>query len=411
LHRFGNQTTKNILIFIVFISVIVLMGWGNYHFVENNPGGHEFLINWVGTQSMVKESISPYSNTITNRIERFAESNQSNIGGEASYQFNQPLYSIFLYLPFSLISDFNLARAIWMVVLQLAYITIIFLSAQLLNWRPSFFLSVLLIVFSFFWIHGLFPLINGDSVILIALCIVFCVYAIKNRQDELAGISLALTTIKPYVVVFVIAAILIWAITNKRWKIVFWFFGTQVLVFLLSMFFMPGWFIQYLQNVVNPQFIPKMSSLSQALAVLLPGIGEKLGTIISIIAILLIIIELFLGRFSKEIAFFWMISVILVLGLLVNIPTKPDHFVITLPALMIALKNIEERWKGGSWVNLLILIVVFFLPWLVFFETTIFATGANESPLMFLMIPGLFLILLYWVRWWIKNPIKHTLDF
>jgi hypothetical protein len=386
------------------------MIWGNFNFVNQNPGGNDFLINWIGTQSLVKENLNPYSDTVANRIEKQAYGRQAIVGEEVELRVSYPLYSTFLFLPFSLINDFELARALWMTLSEIALFFIVVLSLKISNWRPATLITVLLLVFSLFWYHSLRPIIAGNAIVLIAFCAVFVLFLINQKQDELAGIVLALTTIQFQVMLAFILFILFWSLFNRRWRIVFWFFGTIILLIMLSLFFKPNWIILYLQEIFREPGLQFPSTPAQALDVLLPGIGYRMGLLISALSVLILVLEAFLARNARGTVLVWIASLTLVLGQWINIKTDPSWFLVMLPALFLSLKMIQERWPGiGLWINLGILLVLFVIPWWIFTDLTIYGSQVVESPLLFFVSPSIFIILLYWVRWWTKNPIKHTL--
>jgi hypothetical protein len=78
------------------------------------------------------------------------------------------------------------------------------------------------LLFSVFWFHALHPLIEGDPIVLIALMLVGALIAIQNGSDELAGLLLALMTIKISVVLLPLVFILLWAAGHRRWTILGW---------------------------------------------------------------------------------------------------------------------------------------------------------------------------------------------
>ncbi len=338
--RIRNQATKNFLFFILIIAFIGLMVWGNLNFVKQNPGGNDFLVNWIGTQSLVKENLNPYSDTVANRIQKQAYGRPAVVGEELELRVSYPLYSAFLFLPFSLVNDFDLARAIWMTFLEIALFFTVILSLRISNWHPSMLTTVLLMVFSLFWYHGLRPIIAGNAIVLIVFCVVFVLFLIIQKQDELAGIILALTTIQIQVVLAFIILILFWSLINRRWRIVFWFFGTITLLIVLSLFFKPTWIIQFLQELVREPGLVLPSTPAQALEVLLPGIGYRMGLLISAISALILALEAFFARDARGTALVWVGSLTLVLGQWINIKTDPIYFLVMLPALFLSLKMI-----------------------------------------------------------------------
>ena len=200
---------------LLCIILLVLLTIANYQFAKNNPGGTDFLVHWVGTRAYFSEGSSPYSDQVALEIQDMVYGRAA-LPGEHELRVAYPFYSVILFFPFAIIQDFNVARAVWMTILEIGLIALSLVSIQLTTWRPKFWVLVLLILFSLFWYHALRSLINGNVVILIALGIAGAFYAIKNKFDEFAGVLLALTTIKPQVVVLVVIYVLIWAGFHRR---------------------------------------------------------------------------------------------------------------------------------------------------------------------------------------------------
>jgi hypothetical protein len=172
---------------ILIIGILVLITWANYNFVQQNPGGNDFLVHWVGTRALFVDGLSPYSDTVAERIQTLAYGRPA-LPGEHELRVAYPMYSALVFLPFALISDYELARALWMTILEAALIGLAFLSLKLTRWKMSVWLLPFFLIFSIFWYHSLRPLINGNAVILVALALVAAFAALRNGRDELAGV-------------------------------------------------------------------------------------------------------------------------------------------------------------------------------------------------------------------------------
>jgi hypothetical protein len=101
---------------LIVVGVLAALTWGNYRFTQQNPGGNDFLVHWMGTRTFLREGISPYSDEVALRIQTFAYGHPAS-GEEHELRVAYPLYSIVVFLPFALIPDFALARALWMLSL------------------------------------------------------------------------------------------------------------------------------------------------------------------------------------------------------------------------------------------------------------------------------------------------------
>jgi hypothetical protein len=408
--RQQQRVIKEVVLILLIIVIIGLLFFANIQYTRNNPGGNDFLVHWVGTKSFVQEGISPYSDHVALEIQDLVYGRPAR-SGEHELRVAYPFYSIFLFLPFSFIEDFSVARAFWMTLLELSIIFSTILLIRIVNWKPKLLMTLLLIVFGLFWYHSLRPLINGNAVVLILLTITLVLYGIKNQIDELVGISMALMTIKPQVVVVFILFICIWAIVNHRLKIIFWFIGTVLLLIFVGIFIYPSWPMEFLREVFRyPGYNPP-GTPATALAYLMPGIGSRLGILISMLSGVILIAEWIFGKNSRDLKFVWISSLSLILGQWVNIQTDPGNFIIMFPAIILSLKVFEERWKNfGQWLNIVLLAILFFIPWLIFVNTIDFNYQPIQNPIMFFPVPIMLIIMMYWVRWWVKNPVTDLLS-
>ena len=235
-----RRNSTYLLIGIIVLVVVIFLGltWANLKFTEQNPGGNDFLVHWMGGRKFLKEGISPYSDETAIAIQTMAYGRPAELG-EHELRVAYPFYSIFVFLPFALIENFTLARAIWMTVLEIGVILLAYISMRMTKWKPGLSVLFLYMIFSVLWYHSVRPLINGNAVILVALGIAGGLWAIKNNADELAGVLFAFTTIKPNLVLLIIVFILIWTVYQRRWKFSIWFFGTLIILILGAQLLLP----------------------------------------------------------------------------------------------------------------------------------------------------------------------------
>ncbi len=394
------------LILLILLAILLLgvLIWGNLRFVQANPGGTDFLVHWVGTRAFILEGLSPYSDETALQIQTMVYGRAA-LPGEHELRVAYPLYSILIFLPFALISDYNTARAIWMAVLECGLILMVFLSLNLVRWRPKPIVLLFLLLFSLFWYHGLRPVILGNVVVLVALAFIGVMLALRNGHDELAGVLLALTTIKPQVAVVFIVFISMWCLINKRAKTVIWFFITLGLLSALAFLFIPDWILQNLREVLRyPGYNPP-GTLSAALEDLLPQAGRRIGNALSAITALILLIEWFLAMRRATQGFIWTACLSLVASLWIGLQTDPGNFIVAFPAILLVFSVWIERWRVvGIGAVFLSMILLFVGLWAIFLNSVEYVYQPVQSPIMFLPLPLVLLILLYWVRWWAINP-------
>lgn len=401
----SNPSRKPLILSIALIfglvAILVLLTFGNLNYARNNPGGNDFLVHWMGTRNLIVEGVSPYSDQTAIDIQTYAYGRPAR-QGEHELRFAYPLYSVIFFLPFALVKDFVIARAMWMTLLEVSLIVIAFLGIRLTNWRPNPFVLAMYLLFSLLSYHALRPVINGNAVVLVTLFITGGLVAIRYKADELGGVLFAFATIKPHLALLFVLFVIIWSIRKRRLKILIWLFSTLLLLVLSTMLLIPDWLLQnFLEILRYPQYNPPLN-LATALGDLLPAFGNRVGWAIAVIAALVLLLEWGFAFRGQIKSFFFTAVITLLASQWIGIPTDPGNFVILYPAIGLILEAWSRRWKsGGGYFNTLLLLALSFLPWIIFLQTLESGAQPQQSPVMFLPLPVMLWFLLYWSRWWI----------
>lgn len=406
----SRKNLQWVILLILLLGFLSLLTWANYSYSRSNPGGNDFLVHWMGTRVFVTEGISPYSDEAALRIQEAAYGHAAK-PGEHELRVAYPLYSIVLFLPFALIPDFSLARALWMTLLESGLILLTVVSLRLTNWRPRMPILVAYFLFSILWYHGMRPLINGNAVILVALGFAGALLALRFKADELAGVLMAFTSIKPQLSLVFTLFLIVFAISRKRWKFIFWLFGSIFLLVLASMLLLPDWIMQNLREVLRyPGYNPP-GTLQAALKVWFPGFGERLGWGVSGLLAFLLLLEWRLVHKMEFRGLLWCACLTLVISQWIGIQTDPGNFIILFPALTLVFSIWDERLQRGGEAFIIVSMVVLFAGiWLLFLTTVELGYQPQQSPVMFLPLPAFLLLGLYWIRWWAIRPEKVFYD-
>lgn len=395
---------------MILIGMIVLLFMGNYNYAQQNPGGNDFLVHWVGTRDFLTKGISPYSDETALHIQTLAYGRAA-LPGEHELRVAYPFYSVGLFMPFALVEDYSLARAAWMTVLELALFLMALAVIRLARWKINPLMLVFFILFSIFWYHGVRPLINGNAVVLIALGVVGVLLALRNGLDELAGILMAFVTVKPQVVVLIVAFILIWGVVQRRWRMIVWFLGTMALLVAMGILFLPDWILQNLREVMRYASYNPPGTPGQAFIAWLPATGERLGGILSAILGLVLLVEWWLARKADFRHFVWTACLTLVISQWIGIQTDPGNYIVCYPALGLIFATWERRWRfKGSLLVFFSMLLLGVGLWMLFLGTLEPGYQPQQSPVMIFPLPAFLLIGLYWVRWWAMRPSAVMFD-
>jgi hypothetical protein len=312
-----------------------------------------------------------------------------------------PLYSVILFAPFSLISDYQVSRAIWMTVLELGLVAMTFLSFELMDWKPPLWVQGIFLLFSMIWYHAVRGVVNGNAVILIALALTSILLLMKNERDKASGILLAFTTIKPHLVILVIPLILIWSVYHKRWQVLFWFGGTLVGLVLTGMILLPDWISQNLWEILKYPAYNPAGTLAAVLGEWMPGISTQLKWSIGIGLGLILMYEVWRARNGGFAHLVWASIFTLTIAQWIGIQTDPGNFILLFPALVLILSEFNQKWsEQGGLITVVILSVLFVSLWVLFIATIERSYQPVQGSAMFIPFPAFCLIGLYWIKWW-----------
>ncbi|MEK6222187.1 MAG: DUF2029 domain-containing protein [Chloroflexota bacterium] len=408
-----NSKRPDLLAAALMIMAIILlaaMTWANFQLASQAPGGNDFVARWVGTRMYIMEGLSPYSVETSEAIQEFFYGRLAE-GTEDHQLFVYPHYSMLVFAPFALISDFTLARSVWMTALEVGLIATIAISLALTGWRPQPLMLGLLILFGVIWYHGFRPVINGNAAVLVGFFIALTLLLIKMEWDRGAGVLLALSTVKPQMVVLLVPLIIFWALSNKRWLFIKSFMLAMLLLVGGSLLIEPDWIIN---NLLQVLFYPKYTepgTLGLIFSVWWPGVGQGLGLIFSVLFSILIIIETILlwGMGNRKLI--WTACLVLVITNLIGIRTATANFAALMPALILIFAEWHNRWgNSGQKLILVTMATLFAGLWLLFINTLEVGAGDQpiQNPILFFPLPIFLLVGLYWVRWWAVRPARSS---
>ena len=397
----NNRTTTMVLVLVVAGLVLAGLVWVNFQFSSNNPGGNDFLSHYVGTRSLLFEGKSPYSDEVALEIQRRVFGRPAE-PGEIEHRVVYPLYSILIFTPFALIKNYAIARVAWMTLMEIALLVTGYLALKITNWKPKLVVLVIYYQFCVLWYHGFRAVINGNAVIVVAFFITASLYAVLKKKDRAAGVLLALSTIKPNLVLLFILFVLIWCVHKKRYQVIAWFFGSMLVLTLGAMALIPDWIIQNLWEILKyPGYNPP-GSIAEVIGFWLPGLEVAIKWGIGLVLGLILCYEIWVARMGKFETFIWTACLTLTISQWIGIATDPGNFVILFMPLALILARLDERWKHQrSFLVPAILGIIFIGLWGLFVATINFEYQPMQSSIMFFPLPGFILIGLYWIRWWV----------
>jgi hypothetical protein len=390
-----------------FLSILILVVWGNIWYSQEYPGGSEFLVKWIKIRSYIMEGNSPYSNLELKKYQDFLD-NEPFIDGEISTQFISPFYATLLFSPFAVIGEYTFARGLWMTFLEVSLVVLAFSVKNLVGLKVRNWLLPIYLLFSFFWFPGFRGIIDGNISFFLALFIVIILRAVRDKNDMVVGFFLACITIKPKFMILFVAWILLWSISHRRWGLVRWFIVWLMFFIGLGMLFIPDWILQNIRVVINYPSSLTLGSVGNLFIEWWPGIGAQLKLGFMFLLVALLILEWWMAWRKDFYHLLWVACLTLTIILGMGTTVSPGDLVLLIFPVALILSIVNERWKTyGNWIAFSFLVLGFIGTWGIGGNLIGIGVQTHQYSEFFLLATFTTLIGLYWVRWWVIRPSRN----
>lgn len=390
-----STVTSTILYSAAVALALAALTLANYRVAVASPGGVDFMTHWVGTRALFRGE-SPYSKNVAVRVQIMFYGHPTEPGAN---EFLSPylIYMAIIFAPFAMISDYTLARSVWMTFLEIATLAIFIIPLKIVDWRPRFGAFILLIFFAIFGYHSIRPIMNGNVTTVITLLIIIAIWAIQNKRDYLAGVLMALVTAKPNLAILPTFLLILWTISLRRWHFIACFVGSLTVFVVAGMLVIPDWPLQNLANIFHYSSYNPPTTIEGALESRFPGVGRQIGWAISAVVAIAMIREWFTPLRSDFNRFLWTFSLTLVASQWIGISTDPGNFILLTLPLVLVLKSLDQLPRGTLWVSIT-LGTLFIGLWVLFLATVDREMGNLQNPIMFFPLPLFLFIGLYFAR-------------
>lgn len=287
-----TEQKKKLLGWTLFlIAVFLWVGFGSRLFndIYVKPRGTEsdFYLIWHGAQELW-QGHTPYTDEVTRDIQLKIVGEEVSAGGN-EFRFVYPAYSAFVFLPFTTL-DFQSAYLYWLTVQPIFLIASVTLLVKAFFSKASPLLLVLLLLIAFSMYYFWLGMALAQTGIFILFLFSVIAYLSSRGYDSLAAIPLAIATVKPQLVFFVIAGWVLWFISKRYWRPILVLVGLGFSLVLLPMpwigFWMPG-FLRQISAYWG--YTGAASTLTLAVSYL---VGEQWVTLALFLAVLLAIFSL-----------------------------------------------------------------------------------------------------------------------
>lgn len=323
---------------------------------------------WLGTRELLLRGRNPYSHEITLEIQRgyYGRVLDASRPDDPTDQqgFAYPVYVVFLLAPLIKLSFYAVQIFFFWFLIGLTAVSVP-LWLRVLNWRMSPFA----IVFAIVLFVGSAPAVQGIKLqqltMLVAPMLAGCVACIASGWLFAGGVILALSTIKPQLVLPLAVWLMVWSLADwrRRRKLAFGFVITVGALLIGAQIVLPGWWRMFLVAIRQyHQYTQNQSVLDQLVNW---GAGRFGGTVLAALAVLLGAIVLWPARKEPVTSpdFGRAVALVLALTVLIVPMYAPYNQVLLLPAILSLWRERTRLMSGSKMLRIASLSAVFALTW------------------------------------------------
>jgi hypothetical protein len=320
---------------------------------------------WLGAKELLLSGKDPYSNAVKTQIQagyygRPLDAHRPN-DPKDQQAFAYPVYVVFLLAP-TVKFPFEWVRsaAVWLFVALTAASVLLWLRA--LGWKIAWKFKLVWIVLTL----GSFPAIQGlklqQLTLLVAALLAGAMSAMAGEHLFLAGVLLALATIKPHLAVILAVVLSVWTLGNLRERQKFlWGFGFALFILIAGgEILLPGWISKF--RVATEEYWRYTGGGQSVLSI---EIGSTWGRVAS--GILIVLLLYFAWRLRRmaipSVEFGWLLAVTIATTLMVIPMYAPYNRLLLLPALMMILRALPKLREAGIVARVLVMLTGLSVLW------------------------------------------------
>ncbi len=259
---------------IVLLLALLLYGalaFGIYNGLTRNAlGANDFYSRWMGARALFLNGQNPYSDAVTREIQigmygRLARPDEDQVA------FAYPLYAAYIAAPLVWFS-YAIAQALWMALLIMGVVAGALALARVNRSALSPIALAVIVLGALFFYPSVRGIFLGQYALFSFACVALAGLGIATNHATTAGILLALASVKPQPVIFLLPVILFWAWWNGERRVVWSALLTLGGLIGSSFLLAPTWFTDFLNGLRNySQYAPVGPPLETFFKLILPG--------------------------------------------------------------------------------------------------------------------------------------------
>ncbi len=334
--------------------------------LHGRPRGNlsDLYPRWLGARELLLRGRDPYSVDITREIQtgyygRPLDPSRSE-DPKDEQRFAYPVYVAFILgptigLPFAIVQ-----KSFFWIFLCLTAASVP-LWLRVMHWRPPWQTQVSLILLTAASPAVAQALKLRQLSLLVAALVVVAVLLITSNRLSLAGIVLALATIKPQLVWLLLVWLAVWIFSDwkRRSRLAFSFLITMTVLETASEMWLPNWIPRFWQAIHDYQRYTGAASVIDKM------VSPSVGTAASLLSLAMAGIIFWNERrkepSSKE--FVSVVGMVLAVTVLVAPTFAPYNQILLLAAMLQLVRDWREVWRRGIASRLLMTLAAAVTAW------------------------------------------------
>lgn len=337
--------------------------------------GNDFYPVWLSSRALVGRKQNPYTPEITKEIQigLYGRPLDTHHAGDPADQrmFVHPVFTDLLFWPASQF-PFSVVRVVVFFVLLALTIASVCLWLQAMSWNLQWkwvAVILLLTLSSYSALEGLYA---GQLGLLVAFLLAATLASMMREKFFLAGILLALTTMKPQMTLLVTLYLLMWASQDlrRRKNLIVGLLATGLLLLGSSLAVLPGWISSWVQSVSAYRRYTAPPLVRGIVISFLPErMAAPITILLTVIAVAMSLLLIWQSRKADlQSSQFWLtLSLLLSVTTVILLPGQAvyDHLIL-IPALLVIWRERQPLLHSGPVPRLLLAVaaIVFLWPWM-----------------------------------------------
>jgi len=237
----GRGWRRWVPLLLLAICLVVGQSWLTYRlYTSRFPGANDFFGRWVTGCSLFWYGDNPYSEEASLRSQIWMHGRPAQPGEDPAHFF-YPLYALIFIAPFCVTQNYALVQGVWMTMMLYVVLAGTAVAMAVARWRPARWLWGFTLVWAVLNYPHARAILLGQFNLIVFLGVGLTLYLMARRSDPLAGVCLAMTTVKPQMVFLFIPWLLWWTAHQRRWRFWVGFGGTMTTVMVASFILVPTW--------------------------------------------------------------------------------------------------------------------------------------------------------------------------